>query len=391
MKAAVIMYAGLCLAVLASGCGGSNEEQLWGIYQEPVAPREWPQTAGATELAVLWNRDLGQGADLGYALLKPAYGSDGLYAASRDAVFKLDSDTGEVQWRRELGAAIFSGVGVGESTLAVGLDNGKIVALQAATGDTRWEASLKRQISAIPAVSEARVIARATGGLIFALNAADGAAVWSLEKAAPGLSLHGDAPPVIAGDAVFIGLANGKLLVSDVLSGRNYWETELAFAQGRNELERLVDADAAPLVTASTVYTAAYRGHVAAWALENAAVKWQVEVSTRLPMSIGDGKLLVTSELGDIVAIDSESGAIAWTQPAFQGRGMSPPLVIGNRVIVGDASGNVHSLDLATGAPLERRVAVDGAVVGVVAGAGGQFAVFSSAGEISALTFPVVK
>ena len=381
------------LVLLAAGCASEGEKK-WGVYQEPTAPRQLPVARGAAEIKVLWKKDLGDGAAQGYAILQPAYGAQsaailtgeppGLYAVSRDGkVYKLNADNGATIWRRDLGTNIFSGVGVGESRLAVATDSGMIIALDADSGAQLWAAELNRQISAIPALGGGRVVARTADGLAVGLNAADGEIAWSFERAVPDLSIHGDAAPRISGDAVIFGLANGKFIANNLVTGREYWETEVSFAEGRNELERLTDSDAAPLILSNIVYTATYRGHVAALRLTDAAVLWKTEVSSRLPMSLGGGKLAVTTELGEVLAIDAESGDIVWRQEGFRGRGMSRPLVRGNRVILGDAGGNLYSLDLTDGALLERRKAVSGAVVALIPGEA-QFAVFSANGELAA-------
>ena len=299
-------------------------------------------------------------------------------------VFKLNPKNGATLWRRDLNAAIFSGVGVGESIAVVALDNGTVVALDAGSGEVVWKAPLNRQISAIPVAGQGRVIARTAGGAVVGLSADSGEIVWSFERSMPGLSIHGDSTPVISGDAVLVGLANGRLAANNAVTGREYWETEISFARGRNELERLTDSDTSPLVAATVVYAATYQGNVAALRLQNAAVKWKAELSSRLPMSLGGGRLLVTTELGEVAAIDAESGEILWTQEGFRGHGMSRPLVIGERVVVGDAAGNLYSLDLNDGALLQKRKVVSGAVVALIPGPG-QFAVFSSQGNISAL------
>lgn len=385
----------LSAALLAAGCKSKDTETLWGIYQEPVKPQALPKAAGASELKVLWRKSLGAGADKGYAILKPAYdGNDiaaGLYAASRNGkVFKLNPKNGKTLWRRDLDAEIFSGVGVGESLAVVALVDGTVVALHADSGKVLWTAPLHRQISAIPVVGQGRVVARTAGGAVVGLNAETGGIAWSFERSVPGLSIHGDSSPIISGDAVFVGLANGKLVAGNVVTGREYWETEVSFARGRNELERLTDSDTSPLVSATVVYAATYQGNVAALRLQNAEVKWKAQVSSRLPMSLGRGRLLVTSELGEVVAIDAETGETLWTQDGFRGHGMSRPLVVGERVVVGDAAGNLYSLRLNDGTLLERRKVVSGAVVGLIPDAE-QLAVFSSKGNLSVVSLRAVQ
>lgn len=384
MRPLVVLLGAALLVSGVAGCKSKDTETLWGTYQEPVKPAALPKAAGASEIKVLWKRNLGAGAADGYAIFNPAYAADGIYAASRGGnVYKLNPENGATLWRRNLDSAIFSGVGAGRSVAAVALDDGKVVALDADTGETMWVAPLNRQISAIPVVGQGRVIARTAGGLVVGLDAADGEVAWSLERAVPGLSIHGDSPPVISGDTVFVGLASGKLIANSVVTGREYWETGVSFARGRNELERLIDSDTSPLVSAATVYTATYQGNVAALRPQDASIKWKAKVSSRLPMSLGAGRLLVTGELGEVVALDAESGDIVWTQEGFRGHGMSRPLIIGDRVVVGDAGGRIYSLDIEDGTLLESRKAVSGAVVALVPGQG-QFAVFSSKGNLGA-------
>ena len=381
-----ILIALLAAALLVAGCESTDKEREWGTYQEPVEPLDLPRAAGASEINILWRKNLRGGAEQGYAILKPAYGVDGMYAANRGgSVFKLDLADGDTIWRRKLGAEIFSGVGVGDSLVAVALDNGTVVALDAQSGETLWESPLNRQISAVPAIGQGRVIARTAGGSVIALNAETGEVVWFLERAMPDLTIHGDSPPVISGDAVFVGLANGKLLANNVVNGREYWETEISYARGRNELERLTDSDTAPLVAAATVYSATYQGNVAALRLQDASVMWKAAVSSRLPMSLGGGRLLVTTDFGEVVAIDAETGEILWTQENFRGHGMSRPLVVGERVVVGDARGNLYSLDLADGTLMDSRRVTKGAVVAIIPRQD-QFTVFSSEGRLSVLS-----
>ncbi len=379
----------LGISVLASGCKSDDNKAIeWGTYQEPVTPQTLPEAVGASELKVLWRKNLGAGAEQGYAILKPAYaaGGDGLYAASRNGkVFKLNPKTGATQWQRDLNAEIFSGVGVGDSLVVVALDSGTLVALRGDTGDVLWESPLGRQISAIPVVGQGRVVARTAGGVVVGLRADTGELAWSFEREVPGLSIHGDSTPVISGDVVLAGLANGRLIANNVVTGREYWETEVSFASGRNELERLTDSDAAPLVSATMVYAATYQGNVVALRLQNAEVIWKAKVSSRLPMSLGGERLLVTGDLGEVVAIDAESGETLWTQDGFRGHGMSRPLVVNERVVVGDAAGNIYSLNLNDGTLLEKRKVVSSAVLALVPGPD-QFAVFSSQGNISAVS-----
>lgn len=386
---AATVAAAVALAIALGGCGKRTKtETEWGIYQEPVAPAKLPQPTGPDEVRFVWDERLDGGGELGYAIFQPAYSDDGIYVASREGeVQKLNIADGAVIWRRELDTAIFSGVGVGDGLAVVTLDDGTVLALRGDDGEVAWRTPIERQFSAIPAVGRGRVVVRTAAGEVHGLNARNGEAVWSYAREAPGLSVHGDSTPTVAGEAVLVGLANGRVVASDVRSGREFWETEVSFASGRNELERLNDSDASPLVDGEVVYVAAYQGQIAALRLRSAEVIWKADVSTRLPMALGDGRLVVTNELGEVVALNAKTGKVMWRHPGFRGHGMSRPQVVGERVLLGDARGNLHMLNLRDATLLQSLPAVRGAVVALVAGPDSddgrrQLAVFSARGDL---------
>ncbi len=373
--------------VLLSGCKSKQEkESLWGVYQEPVKPGALPVDSGVREIKTLWSKNIGSGASIGFAILKPAYYNDNVYVANRAGeIYSFNSKSGATQWKQDLNTSIFSGIGVNDNLAVVTHDNGDVTGLDAKDGSVAWKSSIKRQISAIPVIGKGRVLVRTTDGLIIGLDSRSGERVWQIEKAAPGLSMHGDSTPVITGDAVLVGLSSGLLIANNVINGRDYWETEISFIRGQNELERLTDSDSEPIVQGTTVYAATYQGNVVALQLQDASLIWRAKVSSRLPMAISKKRLYVIAELGDVVAIDTADGNIFWEQKAFRGHGISQPVVMGDRVIVGDANGRLHSLDLESGELVESRKVVSGAIVAIIK-RDSQFTVFSSEGNISAFT-----
>lgn len=217
------------------------------------------------------------------------------------------------------------------------------------------------------------------------LDSESGDVEWQVKKAVPGLSMHGDSTPLISGDVVLVGLSSGKLIANNVISGRDYWEMDISYVRGRNEIERLGDADTSPIILGNTVYAGNYQGSVVAIQLLDARLIWRKDISTRLPMAISNDLLVITGELGQVIALDAASGDILWQQTAFQGHGVSHPVIIGNRVIIGDLNGNVHTLDTENGSLIETRRVVSGAIIGIVQD-GNQFTVYSSKGNLSTLS-----
>lgn len=376
----------LALTLLVAACGGKEKETEWGIYNEPIESKALPTPVGVKELSVVWEQDVGGSGDDGYALLKPAVGLGGVYATNRRGQIKrFELESGKLVWQTKLDKNTFSGVGHGEGLVVVALDSGKVVAVSAETGEEVWQASVNRQISAVPVVGAGRVIVRTADGLVIGLDSLRGDTVWSVQRRVPGLSVHGDSTPLISGDAVITGLANGKLMANSVVNGREFWETDLSFVRGTNELERLSDIDSPPVVVGATLYAATYQGDVISADLQSSSIQWRRNISTRLPISIAGEKLLVTSELGEVSALDTGTGEVLWSQPAFMGRGVSNPLGINDRIAIGDAEGNVHLLDIEDGSLLETQKLSKGAITSLTRWNDG-FIAFSARGGVSAIT-----
>ncbi len=377
----------LIALALVAGCGKKvREETLWETWQEPIASQELPADSGAREIQPLWKQSTGKGAESGFALLKPARHQDSVYVAARNGVvYRIDAASGNVLWKSDTGNPVYAATGVNDGIVVVAHDNGDVVALRVADGEMAWRSSIKRQISAIPVAGKGRVVVRTADGLVIGLDSESGDIEWQVKKAVPGLSMHGDSMPLISGDVVLVGLSSGKLIANNVISGRDYWEMDISWVRGRNEIERLGDADTSPIILGNTVYAGNYQGSVVAIQLVDARLIWRKDISTRLPMAISGDLLVVIGELGQVIALDAASGDILWRQTAFQGHGVSQPIIIGNRVIIGDLNGNVHTLDTENGSLIETRRVVSGAITGIVQDEN-QFTVYSSKGNLSTLS-----
>lgn len=382
-------YAAVLVIALAlvSGCSKKvKKETLWQVYQEPVEAQELPQDSGVNELRQLWEQSVGQGNESGFALLEPVYYQDSVYVAARNgSVYRIDAVTGNVLWKTDIGNTVYAATGANDGIAVIAHDNGDVTALSVVDGRVVWQSKIKRQISAIPVVGKGRVVLRTADGSVIGLNSESGSIEWQTKRAVPDLSIHGDSMPAITGDVVLVGLSNGRLIANSVINGRDYWETQISYVKGQNEMERLNDADTSPVILGNTVFAGAYQGSVVAMQLQNAELIWRKDISTRLPIAISDGLLVATGELGDVIALDAETGNILWEQSAFRGHGVSQPIIIDNRVIIGDLNGLVHTLDTTNGDLIQTRKTVSGAVIGIVH-TGNQFTVYSSRGDLNTLS-----
>lgn len=278
-----------------------------------------------------------------------------VYAAGHDgevAAFELRG--GRSLWRTRTRARLSGGTGAGHGAVAVGSVDGEVIVLDAASGAIRWRVRVGGEVLSAPAIAGNAVVVRTVDGSLRGLALADGRELWLQEQPVPRLSLRGTSRPVIAGELAICGFDNGRVLAVSVESGDLLWETALAPARGRTELERLVDIDSAVRVDGQDVYAVGFQGRAALLALDSGQVWWSREFSSHRGLGLDDDALYLSSADGEVVRLRRRTGAEVWRQDMLRRRGLSAPVVSGESVVVGDFQGFVHWLDKATGAPAAR-------------------------------------
>lgn len=324
------------LAVFAlAGCGSAP-------VREPPAPL--PEFQPAFQVQHAWSVDVGSGTK-DYLGLVPRAEAGTVYAAgAAGRVSALAAESGRRQWQADLQLAVSGAVGLGADIVAVGTRRGEVIALARNSGQQVWTAAVSSEVLAPPAIGAGIVVVRTVDGRVFGLSAGDGKRLWVYERAEPALSLRGTDRPVIVGDLVLVGFASGKLVVLRLNDGRPVWETTVSQPRGRNEIERLVDVDAPPLVVDDVIYVASYQGKLTAVNPNTGNIIWSRDVSTYTGLASDGLHLYLTDENSHVLAFDRRTGASLWKQEALRGRRLNPPVVHGDFVVVADFEGYVHWL-----------------------------------------------
>ena len=145
---------------------------------------------------------------------------------------------GEVKWSFQTGnnirstPALYKGVGY------FGSDDGHLYALDIQTGKLQWKFQAAGAVSSSPAVYHGTVYIEAGDAAFHAVDANIGREKWTVKTDAPippdpKLMSNGKwefehASPVIAGDAVYFGGADGYLYALDPATGKQMWRFKTA-------------------------------------------------------------------------------------------------------------------------------------------------------------------
>jgi outer membrane protein assembly factor BamB len=340
-----LLLVALC-AVMLTGCGVGR--WFTGGPSNLERPAELSALIDPVRVERRWAADAGAGLKRGHLLLSPALQNDALYAAdAHGQVSAYGARDGKRIWRVELDQPVTAGTGYGEGLVLLGTKNGDVIALERENGQQKWLSRVSSEILAPPRIHSGVVLVQTVDGKLSGLDARDGRLIWTLERSVPALSLRGTGSPVAVSGvgAVLAGFASGKLLAANLRDGRLLWEAPIAEPHGRNEIERMIDVDAPPLVVGKVAYAAAYQGKVVAINLESGQLLWSKNVSTYSAMDHDQRYLYLVDEKGHLYALDLNTGAQAWRQEGLYGRVPSAPVATSTHVVVGDFEGYVHWLD----------------------------------------------
>jgi outer membrane protein assembly factor BamB len=350
MKSLLGRFLLLCsLTLLTSGC--STLKNWFSVdTEEPDQPAKLESFTSEIKIRKLWSVNVGAGQGGSYNHLRPAISGDTIYVAGNDGlVLALDKTRGKRQWKQNFGLRFSGAVGVGEGILLLGTADGEVLALSAADGVELWRTEVHAEIMAPPQTDGKIVVVQSYDGKLRGLDAADGRELWVYDSNLPVLTLRGTSTPIIFERRAIAAFGNGKVLALDLATGGIHWEVRVAIAQGRSEIDRIVDIDGSMALTGTSLYAVSYQGRLAAIDVNSGRRAWQEDASSYVGVDQGFGNVYVADETGSVIAFQRSGQGVRWTQSALAYRQLSSPKTVRGYVAVGDFEGYVHFLSQVDG------------------------------------------
>ncbi len=344
------LLTGLSLAGLLGACS-------WFSASTKPQPAELVTLSTKSVLTPLWTVSLSS-AGVGF---RPVAAGDSVIAAAADGtVIRVAAKTGKVVWRQSLPQDLVAGVGSDGETAVVAARDGSLIALDS-TGKTRWSVALGVEVVTVPAVGEGMVVVRGSDNRISAFELESGKRRWTLQRQAPTLMLRQTGAINIDGSTVYAGLPGGRMLAMNAQNGAVRWEVAVTQARGSNEIERIADVVALPVVNGRDVCAASFQGRLACFETSTGRGLWVRDMSSVAGLDLDSAAAYVVDDKDQVHAY-SRSGASLWRNDKFSFRGLTRPLASGPFVVVGDASGFVHAVTREDGA-VAGRIATDGSAI----------------------------
>jgi outer membrane protein assembly factor BamB len=291
----------------------------------------------------------------------PVIGGKRLYLLNDSGkLFAIHKHTGEVLWRRKLGALAAASPAYAGGTVYVvllqrtlrgrGSRIGRVVALDGKTGKVKWSRELASRSESSPLVQGNRLYFGSENGTVYAMGAGDGRVRWRFRAAGEvkgGLAL--------AGGKLYFGDYGGRVYAIRQDSGRQVWRASThgrSFGRGGNFYST-------PAVAYGRVYLGNTDGRIYSFSAASGRIAWSKSTGGYVYASpavaeVPGGRPLVYagSYSGRFYALDARSGAVRWSRGG-NGRISGGATVIGDIVYYADL-GNKRTIGL--GARTGRKV-----------------------------------
>lgn len=333
------------------------------------------------------------------------YVGSGKYSGGgRGVLFAIDTESGAVDWRVDLGDSVHTTAAVSDSRVVVVVrdevderefvdDEFSLVAVDAASGEVVWRTPLPGEDAEWVGVQsgvvltdghvylsmfEARGNPQDSGSAVLAFDLADGSQEWRQDTTTSSFSV-----PAVANGSVYVtaspntGEGPWSVVSLDATDGAVRWTAEFAdeyrgvpplpagdrvyvpgpqltvLGAANGSVVRTYDAqvysNTRPALAEGTLYYAAGVGEtLVALDLDSGEPRWTTRVTgyeiTASP-TVGSRHIYVGTVGGTVEAFDRETGEAVWTVTLDDRFGLdTSPVVVGDTVYVGPAPFHVYAL-----------------------------------------------
>ena len=323
------LLATLAAVTFVLGCSSKKEKA-----EPPAKLVQFQRTLAVREI---WSHKVGGGSERLRLGLRPASDGARVFAGSVDGrIASYDATSGKEVWGIKTKLPLSAGPGYGDGVLAFGTSDGDLIVIDAGNGMERWRQPIGSEVLASPAIGSGVIVVRTVDGRLRGFAERDGSTVWTVEQNLPNLTLRGNSAPRLAGSVVVAGFNNGRVGAYELTNGDQAWEVAIANAQGRTELERLVDISQGLQIFATEVYVVGYHGRVVGIDVATGVILWQQEMSSYAGLSADFTNVYVTNDVDAVIALDRRAGAQIWRQEALRLRDVTAPTRFGGAVVVGE-------------------------------------------------------
>ena len=326
---------------------------LWVLSACGSAPKPTPQDIGSvkTEQAIVaaWSTKL-SGDQAFTQCLTLLEGK--LALASKDGyVHVVQAGNGQLVWQLDLKTGLNTSPGFDWRSAAVVTRSNELVAI--ADGKVLWRSRLTAQSYTKPLVAGERVFVLLADRSVAAFDLASGQKLWVQQRTGEALVLKQNGVLMAFQNNLLAGLG-GKLVALNPDNGQVRWEVPIANPRGINDLERLVDLVASPSRVNNSVCVRAFQAQVGCVDALRGALLWTRPANGVQGVDGNTSGLVGTESNGVVQAWNRSTGERLWDTDRLKYRELTAPLWTAKGVVIGDAGGYLYVLSAQDGRLLNK-------------------------------------
>lgn len=321
--------------------------------------------AGAA-LTVDWKRAAGAGSNLTVRLVAPPVARDGhIYVLDADQhVSAFATSDGHKLWTQALKSkfkldrsAIGGGLALSGDRLIVASGFGFVAALSLADGKEIWRRRAESPVSGAPAVLANRAFVTSTNNELYALDVATGDVIWSDQAIAESARVLSAPSPAVSDELLATPYSSGEIVAYIPANGRRLWADTLTTVGQYTPLSVINDIAGRPVIEAGVVYAASYSGVLTAIDARSGQRIWARTFGSRLGPVISGDFLFAVGTDGQVICLEKADGKAVWVRQLSSYKKKKKndrlvwtgPLLADGRLIVVSSDGDVVALSPQTG------------------------------------------
>ncbi len=256
------------------------------------------------------------------------FGGTVLAGTTRGTLIALDAGTGAEKWRCETGGTILGSPNqIGTNQIVViNQSEGSLHGLELSSGKLLWKTEGVERCDGSPGVGNGRIIFGSCAAALHIYSAADGKHLKNIEVGGDAQLAGGAA---VAGNLVFAGARDGRLLCADAEAGDIVWSSA----------ESQEQTFSTPAVTQDKVIYSSDNGRVYAVTREDGRLLWTFETGGLSASPVVAGDKVAVSADGVLYLLNLVDGRKLWSQEVSDD--ISSPALIGGMLVVGADDGTV--------------------------------------------------
>jgi outer membrane protein assembly factor BamB len=345
-------------------------------------PVDIPQVPVVQEVKQVWTLALGA---VPVTLVPAVLANQVVVTNDRGELQGVDLNAGRALWRVSLNERISAGVGSDGQRHAVVTTGNELVVVQDAK--VLWRYRLPAQAFTAPLVAGQRVFVLLADRSVLGFDGATGRLLWTQQRPGDPLVLKQAGVLTPVGDTLVAGLS-GRLVGLNPTTGALRWDAPIATPRGTNDLERLVDVVGPLSRQGDELCARAYQAQVGCVSALRGQVRWTRTANSDHGVH-GNDQLVVGAEAnGVVVAWQRSSGERLWQADRLRYRRLSAPLVTPKGIVLTDSGGWAYLLSLTDGALLNRWKTDDTDLAGYPQAFAGGFLLLNRSGRLAAYQFP---